>query len=278
MSTSFQLPYVILCDIEYIVNELTDQISIYLDKCITADLADQIGIYLDEYIAILADQISIYLSKYTATPLRFPLSNGILLRQTYTTMSMSFQPTYVILCDMHLEAVSYVPEDLTPIYTVTTIPLSDMRRGMHHAFSTFEFVSALTQFLPTVPRMTSIYSAEDFDANGNFISGGAFMDLVAGGGKSGPVPSINEINWDDPSLYTMPLIIDVIAAITEDIATINTSVPPTHTLSPQPFETSAQDLEGLPSTTEAEMSGTGGQMSELLRKGNVSSWAAQNQT
>ncbi|KAG0696203.1 hypothetical protein DFH29DRAFT_1004750 [Suillus ampliporus] len=238
---------------EYIIAILADQIGIYLDEYTTAILADQIGIYLDEYIiAILADQIGIYLDEYPATALRFTLSNGILLRWTvYTTMSTSFQPTYVILCNMHLEAVSCVPEDLTPIYAVTTIPLSDMRRRTCHALfvctihrvcctqtpgffisSTFEFVSTLTQFLPTVPRMTNLYCAEDFDADGNFISGGAFMDLLAGGegvlpypsgdefypiSSSGPVPSINEINWNDPSLYTMPLTSDEIAAITEDI-------------------------------------------------------------
>ncbi|KAG0701647.1 hypothetical protein DFH29DRAFT_1000066 [Suillus ampliporus] len=140
--------------------------------------------------------------------------------------------------------------------------------------------------------MTSLYCAEDFDADGNFISGGGLMDLLAGGEgvlpypsgdefcpiSSSAVPSINEINWDDPSLYTMPLTSDEIAAITEDITATNTSVPPAHTPSPQPFETSTRDLEGSRSATEAEIPGTGEQMLESLRKGNTSSWAARNPT
>ncbi|KAG1730790.1 hypothetical protein EDD22DRAFT_960669 [Suillus occidentalis] len=50
--------------------------------------------------------------------------------------------------------------------------------------------------------MSSLYLPDDFDTNSNFASTG-FL----------PPPSFNEVDWNNPMLYTMPLTSDDIAAI-----------------------------------------------------------------
>ncbi|KAG1777837.1 hypothetical protein EV702DRAFT_1221191 [Suillus placidus] len=98
----------------------------------------------------------------------------------------------------------------------------------------------------------SLYVADDFDANGDFIltrdfsgvSGDDFDPVSSTGSER--VPNINQINWDDPSLYTMPLTNDEIAALTKDIAATNIPTipelpaPPARTPSPQPSPTEAE--------------------------------------
>jgi hypothetical protein len=115
--------------------------------------------------------------------------------------------------------------------------------------------------LTTLSMMNTLFSATDFDANGNFA-----------------VPLLNNFNWDDPALYTMPLTNDKIAAIVGDIAATNVPVipepthpslsdPPPRTPSPHPSECSSHNHDP-PSPTCAE----------LLREANSSSWAARNPT
>ncbi|KAG1900423.1 uncharacterized protein F5891DRAFT_1227064 [Suillus fuscotomentosus] len=138
--------------------------------------------------------------------------------------------------------------------------------------------------------------ADDFDANGNFISTGRFLDPLARGEDTPPgeggrhIPLINNIDWNDPSLYTMPLTHDEIAALTRDIAATNHPLPelppPTHvagastssacTPSPKPSEIHDQ---GLVSPTQSEVSDTSREVPELLqREANTSTWAARNPT
>ncbi|KAG1790130.1 uncharacterized protein HD556DRAFT_1446482 [Suillus plorans] len=114
--------------------------------------------------------------------------------------------------------------------------------------------------------MSGLYGVDDFDANGNFHS-------------------INRINWDDPSLYTMQLTRDEIEALTHDIPATNIQtdiptlpeLPPARTPSPQPFGTSSHD-DGSWSPTEREVPDTSGEMPKSLREANMSSWAARNPT
>ncbi|KAG1856397.1 hypothetical protein DFJ58DRAFT_727236 [Suillus subalutaceus] len=123
--------------------------------------------------------------------------------------------------------------------------------------------------------MSNLYSADDFDANGNFISTGKLSDLLAT--DEGHIPSIDEINWDDPSLYTMPLTSNEIAALTYDIAATNrqlpelpppphvagTSSPPAHTPSPNPSEICD---EGMLSPTHSEKASRKIKMDQTMEK------------
>ncbi|KAG1842322.1 hypothetical protein C8R48DRAFT_679071 [Suillus tomentosus] len=138
--------------------------------------------------------------------------------------------------------------------------------------------------------------ADDFDANGNFISTSRFLDPLARGEDTPPgeggrhIPLINNIDWNDPSLYTMPLTHDEIAALTHDIVATNHPLPelppPTHvagastsparTPSPKPSEIHDQ---GPVSPTQSEVSDTSREVPELLqREANTSTWAARNPT
>jgi hypothetical protein len=186
----------------------------------------------------------------------------------------------------------------------------------------FEVGSAPTRLLPTAPSMSYLYGADDFDANGDFISTEGLLDLLPGNegmplnhphsssAGSRQFPSFDEVNWDDPSLYTMPLTKEEILALTYDIATTNVQTnvptypelptarlpsPPARTPSPQPFRpelpparTSSQSRdegspsptiasrdEGSPSPTTAEVPDTS---KETFRDANTSSWAARNPT
>lgn len=218
---------------------------------------------------------------------------------------------------MTLAAVSneYQPQDLTliPLDLFSQKPAGNDRifvtrhalficHGVHHMsmhtfFIGLNFVSTLTEFLLTVSNMSYLYSADDFDANGNFISTGRFLDLLARGEDTPPsgeggshIRLINNINWNDPSLYTMPLTDDEIAALTHDIAATNHPLPelppPTHvagastsparTPSPKPSEIHDQ---GPVSPTQSEVSDTSREVPELLqREANTSTWAARNPT
>lgn len=168
---------------------------------------------------------------------------------------------------------------------------------MRTFFIGLNLASTLTEFLLTVSNMSYLYSADDFDANGNFISTGRFLDLLARGEDTPPsgeggshIRLINNINWNDPSLYTMPLTDDEIAALTHDIAATNHPLPelppPTHvagastsparTPSPKPSEIHDQ---GPVSPTQSEVSDTSREVPELLqREANTSTWAARNPT
>jgi hypothetical protein len=184
----------------------------------------------------------------------------------------------------------------------------------------FEVGSAPMRLLPTVPSMSYLYGADDFDANGDFISTECLLDLLPGNegmplnhphslsAGSRQFPSFDKVNWDDPSLYTMPLTKEEILALTYDIATTNVQTnvptypelptarlpsPPAHTPSPQPFcpelppaRMSSQSRdegspsptivsrdEGSPSSTTAEVLDTS---KETFRDANTSSWAVQN--
>lgn len=214
---------------------------------------------------------------------------------------------------MTLAAVSneYQPQDLTliPLDLFSQKPAGNDRifatrhalficHGVHHMsmrtfFIGLNLASTLTEFLLTVSNMSYLYSADNFDANGNFISTGRFLDLLARGEDTPPsgeggshIRLINNINWNDPSLYTMPLTDDEIAALTHDIAATNHPLPelppPTHvagastscarTPSPKPSEIHDQ---GPVSPTQSEVSDTSREVPELLqRKANMSTWAA----
>ncbi|KAG2034626.1 hypothetical protein BDR03DRAFT_1013242 [Suillus americanus] len=136
--------------------------------------------------------------------------------------------------------------------------------------------------------MSNLYSADSFDANGNFISTRKLLDFLAT--DKGHIPSIDDINWDDPSLYSMPLTRDEIEALTYDIAATNCplpelpppphvasmSAPPAHTPSPGPSEFCD---EGMLSPTHSEVpDASGGVKESLQREANTSTWAARNQT
>ncbi|KAG1728935.1 hypothetical protein EDB19DRAFT_1939609 [Suillus lakei] len=169
-----------------------------------------------------------------------------------------------------------------------------------------EVGSPSTLCLPTAPSMSYLYMADDFDANGNFISTGGLsgdgFDPVSSTGSE-RVPNINQIDWDDPSLYIMPLTNDEIAALTKDIAATNIPTipelptPPARTPSPQPSPTEAVDIAATyiptipelptpsartpspqPSPTEAEVPDTIVEIPESIREANTSSWAARNPT
>jgi hypothetical protein len=119
--------------------------------------------------------------------------------------------------------------------------------------------------LTTLSMMNTSFSAADFDANGDFAA-----------------PLLDNINWDDPALYTMPLTDDEIAAIVGDIAATNFPVipklpthpslsdPPPHTPSPHPSECSSLDHDP-PDPPSPTCAGP-------LREANSSSWAAHNPT
>ncbi|KAG2125532.1 hypothetical protein BD769DRAFT_1668784 [Suillus cothurnatus] len=65
--------------------------------------------------------------------------------------------------------------------------------------------------------MSILYSADNFNVDGNFVSTRCFQDLLTKNkGLAGQVPSFNDINWDDPALYMMPLTSDEIAAVMSD--------------------------------------------------------------
>ncbi|KAG1843317.1 hypothetical protein F4604DRAFT_1938263 [Suillus subluteus] len=181
-----------------------------------------------------------------------------------------------------------------------------------HYTPNFEVVSAPALFLLTTPSMSYLYEANDFDANGDFISTTDWLDLLPGGEGMPPnplddgsfpvsnagsrqFPLFDKVNWDDPNLYTMPLTKDELLALTYDVAASNVQtniptypeLPPARTPSPQPFSpellpactpspqhfvTSSHD-EGSPGSTEAEVLDAS---RESLREANVSSWAARN--
>ncbi|KAG2743417.1 hypothetical protein P692DRAFT_201870095, partial [Suillus brevipes Sb2] len=143
--------------------------------------------------------------------------------------------------------------------------------------------------------MSSLYLPDDFDANGNFASTGCL-----------PPPSFNEIDWNDPTLYTMPLTSDDIAAIMSDannslsdllppMSSTNNSLsdplPPmsntNNSLSDlvPPMSDDNNSLSDLlppmPDPSSPQPSGTHSlspDMSVPLREANSSSWAARNPT
>ncbi|KAG1743567.1 uncharacterized protein EDB91DRAFT_1247065 [Suillus paluster] len=152
-------------------------------------------------------------------------------------------------------------------------------------------MSPSTLCLPTAPSISYLYMADDFDANGNFISTGVFsgdsFDPVNSTGSE-QVPNIDQIDWDDLSLYIMPLTNNEIAALTKDIAATNIPTipelptPPARTPLPQPSPTEAEVPDTTPSSqsnpTEAEVLDTIVEIPESLHEANTSYWAARNPT
>ncbi|KAG1863225.1 hypothetical protein DFJ58DRAFT_725122 [Suillus subalutaceus] len=137
--------------------------------------------------------------------------------------------------------------------------------------------------------MSFIYSADDFDINGNFVSTGRFQDLPnEGNGLTGHVPSFNEIDWNDPALYTMPLTSDEIAAIMSNTNNSLPNLPPglppptSDPLSRQLSESRSPLPDFPPPTSDpplcqpSEARSPSPERSKPLREANSSSWAARN--
>ncbi|KAG2030177.1 hypothetical protein BDR03DRAFT_1017440 [Suillus americanus] len=129
--------------------------------------------------------------------------------------------------------------------------------------------------------MSYLYSADDFDINGNFVPTGHFQDLLTKDeGLTGHIPLFDEVNWDDPVLYTMSLTSDEIAAIisnTPGTELPHLPAPPSvansspHLPTPPPV---ANSFPNPPSRQLPETRSPSPERSALLREANSSSWAA----
>ncbi|KAG1859023.1 hypothetical protein DFJ58DRAFT_726481 [Suillus subalutaceus] len=122
--------------------------------------------------------------------------------------------------------------------------------------------------------MSYIFSEDDFNTNGNFINGGG-PEYLAGllnenEGLSHTLQLWHGIDWEDPSLYSMPLTSDELAFLNDGPALPQ---PPTPVISH--FSPDAREL-----TPSSRASSPGGEESlpEPLRDANSSTWAARNPT
>jgi hypothetical protein len=156
--------------------------------------------------------------------------------------------------------------------------------------------------------MSYIYSPDDFDANGNFIHAGGFTQILGegggvnvfnpvGGSSCMPLLLTDNINWEDPSLYTTPLSSEDIAAINAMSAALpELPAPPglvtvapdagqrpslplsaDQNLPPPPSPSCYPPADVTPNDRLPPIQPEGGsELSEHLHEANSSSWAARN--
>jgi flagellar biosynthesis regulator FlaF len=130
--------------------------------------------------------------------------------------------------------------------------------------------------------MSILYSADDFDDDGNFVSARCFQDLLTENeGLAGQVPSFNNISWDDPALYMIPLTSDEIAAVMSDNPKLPAPTPVTPTsdiAATNPFPELPDPSSHQPSKTHSLSPAPSPKSSAPLCKANSSSWTAWNPT
>ncbi|KAG1885847.1 uncharacterized protein F5891DRAFT_989457 [Suillus fuscotomentosus] len=166
---------------------------------------------------------------------------------------------------------------------------SKFSRQGHEACS--KGTSAHQQFFTTPTTMSYIYYANDCEGDSNFTNTTStryFPDLLTESeDPDDEFLSINEIDWDNPALYTMPLTSDEIAALTSNTtATNNTPQLPTPSLVTNshpdlpatPPVTTSNSPPDIPPGEPSETHSLSHESSEPLRQANSSSWAARNPT
>jgi hypothetical protein len=130
--------------------------------------------------------------------------------------------------------------------------------------------------------MSILYSADDFNVDGNFVSTRCFQDLLTKNeGLAGQVPSFNDINWNDPALYMMPLTSNEIAAVMSDnpkLPALTPVMPMSDIAATNPFPELPDPSSHQPSKTRSLSPALSPESSALLCEANSSSWAAQNPT
>lgn len=125
--------------------------------------------------------------------------------------------------------------------------------------------------------MSYRYYTDDFDGDTDFTystSTAHFPDPSTESEAPDAFPSIDEIDWYNPELYTMPLTSDEIAALNSDIAATNSHSTP----SPVANSHDVHLASSLVANSHPETHSPSPERSEPLRQADSSSWAARNPT